>query len=134
MNSCDPCVAEPLNQEELKQAGVFWSSNNVFISRLHIRYTRDKFPEDLQFQETANQQFFQGRYIMRHPYKGEMSCKESETYQKNVRDRQEKEAQTLAQLTRWNINEIRGKINFIKIESSPWWQHLWRSWRRVFNT
>jgi hypothetical protein len=33
--SCDPCSAEPLNPEELKQAGVFWLndvSNSTFVS------------------------------------------------------------------------------------------------------
>ena len=64
MSTCDPCSAEPLNQEELKDAGVFWlnqqnsnnrwGGNNVFITRLHVRYTRDKFPEDLKFQSTFN--------------------------------------------------------------------------------
>ncbi|BDI17530.1 hypothetical protein ANSO36C_33320 [Nostoc cf. commune SO-36] len=79
MGSCDPCSAEPLTPEELKQAGVFWLDDNstsdvpvrpsfrrpfprndVFLSRLHIRYTRDKFPEDLIFQQTANSEFSKG--------------------------------------------------------------------------
>ena len=71
---CDPCSADPLTPEELKMAGVFWLTpsepTNVFITRLHVRYTRDKFPEDLMFQETSNRQFFQGRYIIRHPFTG----------------------------------------------------------------
>ena len=28
--------------------------NNVFFTRLHVRYARDKFPQDLQFQVTPN--------------------------------------------------------------------------------
>ncbi len=28
MSNCDPCSAEPLSQEELKQAGVFWLDND----------------------------------------------------------------------------------------------------------
>jgi hypothetical protein len=43
-------------------------NTNVYITRLHVRYTRDKFPEDLMFQETANRRFFQGRYVMNHPF------------------------------------------------------------------
>lgn len=59
----------------MRQAGVFWlpesvdrSQTNVFITRLHVRYTRDQFPEDLAFQETNNRRFFQGRYVMNHPF------------------------------------------------------------------
>ncbi|WP_013321110.1 DUF2330 domain-containing protein [Gloeothece verrucosa] len=128
MANCDPCSADPLNPEELKQAGVFWlpdnSWGNVFITRLHVRYTRDKFPEDLQFQETGNQQFFQGRYVMTHPYRAEMNCSAAQTYQTSVRKRQEEEAKTLANLTGWNINEIRKKIDFVTIEQVPWWRKL----------
>jgi hypothetical protein len=130
MGNCDPCSAEPLNPNELRQAGVFWLDGNfpanVFITRLHVRYTRDKFPEDLQFQDTANRQQFQGRYVIRHPFKGEMNCQAAKAYQKSVRERQEKEAQTLAQLTGWDLNQIRRKIDFVKSESTPWWRQLWR--------
>jgi hypothetical protein len=132
MNNCDPCSAEPLNSEELRKAGVFWADNNassnVFISRLHVRYTRDRFPEDLQFHETSNRQPFQGRYVIRHPYQGEMNCSAAQVYKKSVRERQEKEAQTLAQLTGWDIKKIRSKIDFISTESLPWWRKLW-FWR-----
>jgi hypothetical protein len=135
MGSCDPCSAEPLNPEELKKAGVFWlnpdsnigisASSNVFITRLHLRYNRQNFPEDLRFQETPNQQFFQGRYVMQHPYRGNDQCEAMKTYKKDVKNRQEKEAQTLAQLTGWDINKIRSKIDFIEYNSTPWWRNLW---------
>ncbi|ACK72930.1 conserved hypothetical protein [Gloeothece citriformis PCC 7424] len=128
MGSCDPCSADPLSSEELKQAGVFWLTENfwrdVFITRLHVRYTRDKFPQDLFFQETGNQQLFQGRYIMNHPYTGEITCSAAQEYQSSVRKRQEQEAQTLANLTAWDINEIRSKINFMEVKEIPWWQKL----------
>lgn len=128
MANCDPCSAEPLSREELKQAGVFWAdSGRVFISRLHVRYSRDKFPEDLQFQETANQESFQGRYVLRRPYRGEMNCSEAGSYRESVRRRQEEEAKTLANLTGWDINKIRSQIDFLKGESIPWWRRLWRS-------
>jgi hypothetical protein len=133
MNSCDPCSAEPLNPQELKEAGVFWLdsnqfTSNVFITRLHIRYGRDNFSEDLKFQQTANNQFFQGRYVIRHPFTGEITCNAGSEYKQSVRQRQEKEAQTLAKLTDWNINEIRNKIKFIEseAESIPWWRKIWQ--------
>ncbi|AFZ16149.1 DUF2330 domain-containing protein [Allocoleopsis franciscana] len=129
MGSCDPCSAEPLNPEELKKAGVFWISpnarNNVFITRLHVRYTRDKFPEDLMFQETSNRQQFQGRYILRHPFTGEMKCEAGRQYQRSLKERFEQEAKTLAKLTGWDIQDIRKKTNVAQGQSTPWWRNLW---------
>jgi hypothetical protein len=129
MGSCDPCSAEPLNPEELKKAGVFWLSsgqpNDVFITRLHVRYSRDKFPEDLMFQETSNRQQFQGRYILRHPFTGEMNCPAGQEYQQFLTERFEQEAQTLAQLTGWKIEDIRKKTNLAQSQSIPWWRNVW---------
>ncbi len=134
MGSCDPCSAEPLNREELKQAGVFWldrkpnnpwGGNNVFITRLHVRYSRDKFPEDLKFQSTSGRANFQGRYVIRHPFRGEMTCRQASQYQQSVRNRQEKEAQTLANLTGWDIEDIRKRIKFVEAEPIPWWRNIW---------
>ncbi|MEH2251763.1 DUF2330 domain-containing protein [Nostoc sp.] len=128
MGSCDPCSADPLTPEELKQAGVFWlddnspsnvvspsfrrpsPTSNVFISRLHVRYTRDKFPEDLMFQQTANSESFQGRYVLQHPFQGELKCEAGREYKRSLPKRFEQEAQTLAKLTNWNIQDIRNKM------------------------
>lgn len=129
MGSCDPCSAEPLNLEELKKAGVFWLSsdqpNNVFITRLHVRYTRNKFPEDLMFQETSNRQQFQGRYILNHPFTGEMKCSAGQQYQRSLKQRFEQESQTLAQLTGWKIEDIRKKTNLTQSQAVRWWQNIW---------
>ncbi|NEO04843.1 DUF2330 domain-containing protein [Moorena sp. SIO3I8] len=134
MASCDPCSANPLNPEELRKSGVFWlnsgranrrPNNNVYITRLHVRYTRDTFPEDLIFQETSNRELFQGRYILRHPFTGEMSCKAGVDYQQSLNRRLQQEAQTLAKLTGWDIDEIRNKIDFPDVKPIPWWRHLW---------
>ncbi|MEC4803291.1 MAG: DUF2330 domain-containing protein [Jaaginema sp. PMC 1079.18] len=131
MGWCDPCVANALSPEELKQAGVFWDTasrgggSNAFITRLHVRYTRDRFPEDLSFQSTSNRENFQGRYVIRHPYTGEMNCPAGIDYQRNLQQRLEREAQTLARLTDWDIQEIREKIDLPKIEPRPWWRRLW---------
>ena len=141
MGNCDPCSAEPLSREELKQAGVFWldeprssesrrpimppSNSSVYITRLHVRYTRDRFPEDLMFQETSNQELFQGRYVLRHTFNGEATCQEGRRYQRSLPQRYEKEAQTLARLTGWNIDEIRKKLPTMKPIS--WLQQVWLS-------
>ncbi|NEP13897.1 MAG: DUF2330 domain-containing protein [Symploca sp. SIO2C1] len=129
MGWCDPCADNPLTPEELKRAGVFWLNSqrgtNVFITRLHVRYSRDKFPEDLMFQETSNRQNFQGRYVLRHPYEGEMDCRAGEEYQRSLNKRFEQEAQTLAKLTGWKMGDIRKKINFTQNHSTPWWRSVW---------
>ena len=139
---CDPCAADPLTPEELRSLGVFWvgkndqlgrspmnQAQNVFVTRLHVRYDREHFPEDLVFQETGDRQNFQGRYVIRHPWKGEATCDVS-TYNKQVRDRQEREAQQLANLTGWDIDDIRKKISFANVPEpaepdKPWWARLW---------
>ena len=84
IRSCDPCSATPPSTEELRQAGAFWiapnESPNAFFTRLHVRYTRDRFPEDLMFQETSNRQTFQGRYVLRHPFEGAANCSAGREY------------------------------------------------------
>ncbi|HEY9880352.1 MAG TPA: DUF2330 domain-containing protein, partial [Leptolyngbyaceae cyanobacterium] len=127
----------------LRKAGVFWTDspqfgrsqpnpgimppqgNNVFITRMHVRYTRDKFPEDLMFQETSNRENFQGRYILRHPFLENATCAAAEDYRKTLPERFEQEAQTLARLTGWNISDIRKKLPEVATTSVPWWRRLW---------
>lgn len=141
MSNCDPCSAEPLSREELKQAGVFWlddnstsgapippsfrrpPTSNVFITRLHIRYTRDKFPEDPMFHLTSNRESFQGRYILQHPFTGELNCQSGREYKRSLPRRFEQEAQTLAKLTNWNIQDIRKKMQLSvgNLTDSSWW-------------
>jgi hypothetical protein len=158
MSNCDPCSAEPLSREELKQAGVFWldeapnpgvtpsnrrppirppfpqpfnPSSRVFISRIHVRYTRDKFPEDLMFQDTSNQESFQGRYVLRHPYTGETKCRAGRDYKQSLSKRFDKEAQILAKLTNWNIQDIRQKMKLGGQASTPWWQGFFK-WLKFY--
>jgi hypothetical protein len=126
MSWCDPCAADPLSREELLAAGVTWlpeagsgtqpgrrpmpptGASPVMMTRLHVRYTRDSFPEDLSFQETGDRQNFQARYVLQHPWRGSRSkCKAAATYLDGLRDRQAQEARTLANLTGWDINDIR---------------------------
>jgi hypothetical protein len=143
---CDPCAADPLNQDELRQAGVFWlnapttnpgilprmpapqsAAQPVLLTRLHLRYTPASFPEDLMLQETKDKQNFQTRYVLRHPWKGEAgACDAAKDYVTALQIRQEKEAQTLATLTGWDINVIRSKMQLTAPKvSSNWWDNLW---------
>ncbi len=74
------------------------------LTRLHLRYTRDSLPEDLVFQETQDRTNFQARYVLRHPWAGSVdACAEAKPYFDAVRRRQEREAQTLASLTGWDL-------------------------------
>ncbi len=134
---CDPCAADPLGADELRQLGVFWlprgsapgrtsPAQDVFVTRLHVRYDQAHFPEDLVFQETGDRQNFQGRYIVRHPFKGKASCDIS-AYEDGVRKRQEEEAKALANLTGWDVDAIRDKISFVGNDvDEPWWKRLWQ--------
>jgi Na+-translocating ferredoxin:NAD+ oxidoreductase RnfD subunit len=148
---CDPCAADPLSRDELRSLGVFWlaggpppaprrsggivprpmpAPQNVFVTRLHVRYDNAHFPEDLVFQETADRENFQTRYLLRHAWDGSDSCSAVQPYRQQVRERQEREAQTLAALTGWSINEIRKKMGLGAPASADqpvkWWQGLWK--------
>lgn len=141
---CDPCAADPLSADELRQLGVFWierrgprpdmpgaGAQDVFLTRLHLRYDSAHFPEDLVFQETADRQNFQGRYILRHPWKGNASCTAAREYRRELAKRQDREAQTLASLTGWDVNKIRGRMNLKASatgtdEDEPWWKAIWK--------
>ncbi len=141
MNWCDPCAANPLSADELRNLGVFWQeptgraakgsmpqAHNVFLTRLHVRYDAAHFPEDLAFQETTNRSNFQARYIMRHPWTGTEQCPAATAYRQHLRERYEREAQALATLTGWNIGEIRKAMNIAAVslpEEKKWYQRLW---------
>ncbi len=112
---CDPCAANPLSAQELRNAGVFWVGGHaddnfsamnaapastsaavppgftgtavpsqrimrvppggpeaqpVVLTRLHLRYTANTFPEDLMFTQTKDRQNWQARYVVQNPYEG----------------------------------------------------------------
>ena len=136
---CDPCAADPLSHDELRELGVFWldagqargtPAQQVFVTRLHVRYDAERFPEDLVFQETADRTNFQGRYVLRHAWTGDDDCPVAREYRRNVRARQEGEAQALASLTGWDIEDIRQKMDLqgdgVEGERS-WWDRLWQN-------
>jgi hypothetical protein len=132
MTWCDPCAADPLSRDELRQLGVFWlgegapaQAQEVFLTRLHLRYDVAHFPEDLAFQETGDRQNFQARYVLRHPWKEANSCPGAEQYRKELARRQETEAQTLATLTGWRVEDIRRSMGVSALDERKWWQKLW---------
>lgn len=97
------------------------------MTRLHVRYDRAHFPEDLVFQETADRSNFQGRYILRHAYTGNDSCPAMPEYRAGVRERHTVEISRLASLTGWSLEEIRKKAGIDAADpNAPWWKQLWK--------
>jgi hypothetical protein len=140
---CDPCAADPLSPEELHKLGARWVADagslsagrhQVFATRLHVRYDREHFPEDLMLMETRDNATFQGRYILQHPFFGKLTCPEGDKYRDSLRLRLTQEAATLADLTGWRFDDILGKV---KTQSGPtgqdgedpdssWWRRMWQ--------
>jgi hypothetical protein len=101
----------------------------VMLTRLHIRYSPQTFPEDLMFQETKDRQNFQTRYVLHQPWKGDINaCEDSRVYFSQLPARYEREAQTLASLTGWEIGDIRKNMDFAPtpMPQKLWWQNLWK--------
>ena len=143
---CDPCAADPLSAEELEELGVFWTggaglgmpAQDVFVTRLHLRYDAAHFPDDLMFRETGDRANFQGRYVVRHPWTGDTGCRAGEAYLRTLPERFEQEAAQLAALTAWPIGEIRAKmaaggqsfpVPLPLQDEEPWWKTLWKQGR-----
>ncbi len=152
MGWCDPCAADPLSAAELRELGVFWmepsdsiaplpsssrrtrirppqgGARDVFVTRLHVRYEADKFPEDLLFLETGDRTNFQGRYVLRHRWTGSSDCPAAEEYRESLPARLRAEAENLASLTGWNLDDIHKRMGLTGSEAtseSRWWQRLW---------
>ena len=110
MGWCDPCAAEPLSSKELRDSGVFWVGGNadaqfdamrapagspapkimlppgggaqpVVLTRLHVRYTANTFPEDLMFTQTRDRQNWQARYVIQQPYDSSVAACSSQMAQ-----------------------------------------------------
>ena len=153
MSWCDPCAADPLSASQLQELGVMWLGEggqgdiqpmprgrpqpvDVFVTRLHLRYDATTFPEDLKFQVTGDRENYQGRYVLRHPWRGDYtSCEAAGDYANGLVERWDEEAKTLASLTGWEINDIRQRmaedgysasaINVKPKPKTPWWSRLW---------
>ena len=153
---CDPCAADPLPRKDLRGLGAWWIDDavdqqpigrpvsrrimqpqggplNAFVTRMHVRYDADTFPEDIMLQTTDDRENFQGRYVLRHPFKGKAQCEAAGEYYDGLKKRFDKEAKTLANLTGWDVNDIRRKMEKngqsfdIKeaIKNEPWWEDMW---------
>ncbi len=132
--ACDPCAGAPLTPAELDLLGYPRLSNpGPMLTRLHLRYNSETFPEDLIFTETGDKQNFQGRYVLRHPWVGGPDeCGMALSYFEELEQRREDEAHNLADLTGWELWEIRQKYGLGDNSGSDaaegnWWESV-KSW------
>ncbi len=125
---CDPCVGNPPTQQEIVQSGVWWlqpnwddysdvdtemenpGNNKVYFTRLHFRYNRQSFPQDLMFQVTPNTASFQARYIITHPATGDLNCDAGRKYLQDLKKRRKNELKELTTLTGKNIDNWQDDI------------------------
>jgi hypothetical protein len=126
MGWCDPCASEPLSNSELVELGARWigaddagafrtnrfsfSGSDAFVTRLHVRYDARTFPEDIAFTETKDRTIFQGRYVQRHPWRGQASCEAAKRYTAELPARFAVEAKNLEDLTGWNRTDIEARM------------------------
>ena len=151
---CDPCAADPLSRDEMRNLGAFWVEPEekkkngdasprgrfvpqppppqVYVTRMHVRYDGERFPEDLRFQETSNNSNFQSRYVLRHAWEGEEKCEAVQNYRDALQRRRHEEAQNLARLTGRDVNDIRQKMAQTYKgfdpkagDDRPWYEKLW---------
>jgi hypothetical protein len=118
MGWCDPCASQPLSNKELVELGARWIGDEQdlryrigitakpYVTRMHVRYDAAHFPEDLAFLQTHDRENFQGRYVLRHPWQGKISCIAGEGYRRLLTLRHEQEAKNLADLTGWSPHDI----------------------------
>ena len=140
MTTCDPCPTSPLSPQEQQALGVWWldePNRSVFVTRLHARYDRASFPEDLVLQATADRANFQSRVVVRHEWTGEARCENANTYRRTLPARREREAKALADLTGWSLTDIRTHMGVSTAWLAPgedlapykpaaWWEKLWK--------
>ncbi len=110
---CDPCTGVTPETAALMEAGVDWLSSNprVFFTRLHLRYDRATFPQDLSLAETYNTQNYQVLFTIHHP-STELNCDKVNAYLDEVHDRREEE-----------IDNYLGLGGF-KAESAQYWSYI----------
>jgi hypothetical protein len=137
MSWCDPCAAPPLSEEELTKAGVFWLGGNeaqnfnamknpkpaappahfgggvpVMLTRLHVRYTSQTFPEDLMFTQTGDTENWQARYVIQNPYGGSIAECAQRVNAMNCDNMCRDRVSTIVSMLNgntWGVEEYRGK-------------------------
>lgn len=76
----------------------------IFLTRMHVRYNRTTFPQDLAFQITPNNQPYQCTITVQHVAPGFENCEQGKFYANQVAQRREKELITMNQYAGWSMN------------------------------
>ena len=140
MTWCDPCPSPALTPAEQRALGVWWLDEpgpTVFVTRLHARYDRASFPEDLVLQVTADRTNFQSRIIVRNEWTGEARCEQANAYRLGLPARRHQQAVALAELTGWSLTDVRERMQLdvawrragepLKpFKPVAWWDKLWK--------
>ena len=141
MTWCDPCPSPPLDRDEMRSLGVWWLDDPnpiTFVTRLHARYDRASFPEDLVLQETADRTNFQAKVVVRNEWQGEARCENANAYRRSLPARREREAKALADFTGWSVDQVRTRMGVSTAWLRPgesmspyapanWWEKLWKN-------
>ncbi|MEQ1832299.1 MAG: DUF2330 domain-containing protein [Candidatus Eisenbacteria bacterium] len=140
MTWCDPCPSPALSRAEQRALGVWWLDEpgpTVFVTRLHARYDRASFPEDLVLQVTADRTNFQSRIVVRNEWTGEARCEQANAYRLGLPARRHQQAVALAQLTGWPLADVRRRMQLDAAwrhageplkpyKPVAWWDRLWK--------
>ncbi len=124
---CDPCVGPPPLFADFMEAGVDWFKNtnqrqerwdgsggdygSAFFTRLHVRYDRAHFPQDLLFVETPNKENFQGRYVLNNPARGQFDCDEAQAYLESLYNRRNIELFNLYDMASWDKGQHKSYLD-----------------------
>ena len=125
LGKCDPCTLPPTELIELRELLKSEQLENfTFVTRLHVRYSEETFPEDLIFQEISQDDLqenvrnagkffwnragvvFQGRYVIRRSENDDFALAKWR-YRSRWENRQLK---NLVDLTGWQPEEISSKM------------------------
>src|SRR5262249_1433838 len=83
---------------------------NAYVTRMHLRYDANSFPEDLVLMETGDRTNFQGRYVLHYPWAGGSRCVAGDRYLDSLPARFRREAENLAGPTRWGQAEVEARM------------------------
>ena len=117
-------TAAALARDGHQVVGVVEVSKNTTIGE-------DDQPQLYEFLSQVESDRTQARFVLRHPWTGAATCAAAAQYRQELQQRRERESQTLASLTGWNISDIRKKMGFASNNApaeSPvkWWERLWK--------